>query len=83
MNFQKISKQNIFIEKIIISNFNIFSLYLKNTVTHILFMKNFLNKHNPHKRPIKKPLKETLKKHKKRAYKKTHKKIYKKITLKS
>lgn len=45
MNFQKINKQNIFIEKTIINNFNIFNLYLKIIVILILFMKNFLNKY--------------------------------------
>ena len=83
MNFQKTNKQNIFIEKIIINNFNIFNLYLKNTVTHILFMKNFLNKHKTPKKTHKKPHNKTHQKRPhKRPNKKTHKKTHKKIILK-
>ena len=79
MNFQKTNKQNIFIEKTIINNFNIFSLYLKVIVILILFMKNFLNKTN-HKKIHKKI---TLKKPFKMALKKPFKMALKMITLKN
>lgn len=87
MNFQKTNKQTIFIEKIIINNFNIFNLYLKNIVTHILFMKNFLKRHKPQKKhqkkthkhkPQKKPHKKTHKKTHKKPHNKTHKKTHQK-----